>query len=658
MKNVGLLLFPIVFMSLSLHSVSFAQDYIRNYLPESAIARFGKGYVFNFEYSPDGTRLAVASTIGVWLYDTQTYDELHLLTGHTDYVTGVFFSPDSKTLVSESGDGEWSPAEIKLWNISTGELIATLTEQKIKVNYIVFSPDGGTLAIASSDNTIRLWNGVTGELKATFTEHGCKVLKFSSDGSRLVGGSGEAIRFWDVATGELQLTFAAHANSIDALQYSPDGKMIASQGGDNNVCLWNADTGEFLRNFREGTSEISSIDFSRDGKTLAIVSSDETLTLWNSQTGEKIKTITSETKLNFVEHSPDGKTFACDDDEDGAMLLFDAKAGELLHNLKMSGIRTSVNDFRYSPDGRTLAVSNGFDIYFWDVGTGELQNTITGYSEVVGGAIYSPNEKTLASFDYIVRIWDIENHKLQRTIETNSNVSAIAYSPDGKTIGIGTYDNTILLWDVGKWNKRATLKGHTEGVSSVVFSPDGQTLASGSWDGTIRLWDADMGEHLKTFKKQASGVRTVLFSPNGQILASTEDDATIHLWNVATDELVRTIKIEADDVYSIDFSPDGTTLVTADDNGKINFWDVTTGENKEITQSIEKGYYAVLSPDGNTLVSVAVDNISLWDVATGKLLKTLKGHIGAINSVVFSSDGKTLVSGCRDSTVILWDLTE
>lgn len=72
----------------------------------------------------------------------------------------------------------------------------------------------------------------------------------------------------------------------------------------------------------------------------------------------------------------------------------------------------------------------------------------------------------------------------------------------------------------------------------------------------------------------------------------------------------------------------------------------------------EKGYYVVLSPDGNTLASAAAGKISLWDVATGKLLKTLTGHISEINSIVFSSDGKTLASGCSDSTVILWDLTE
>ena len=190
-----------------------------------------------------------------------------------------------------------------------------------------------------------------------------------------------------------------------------------------------------------------------------------------------------------MHYSPDGRTYACHDD-DRTVLLFHADTGELLHHLKMPEKRIRVDGYRYSPDGRTLAVSNGFEIYFWDVNTGELQKTITGYSEVVGGAIYSPNEETLVSFDYVVRIWDLDTQKLHKTIAPKSSVSTIAYSPDGQTIACGTYGNTIELWDVSRWENRKMIKGHTKGISSLVFSPDGQTLVSGSWDGTIQLWDA------------------------------------------------------------------------------------------------------------------------------------------------------------------------
>ena len=413
------------------------------------------------------------------------------------------------------------------------------------------------------------------------------------------------------------------------------------------------------------TENTSSIDFSKDGKTLASVNSDDTVRLWNPHTGEQLKTIKQNRDFEEVQYSPDGKIFACSECYGEATVhLFDADTGELLHDLKMPGHAEWVTDFQFSPDGQTLSVKTCDEIYFWDVNTGELEKTITGYSDVVSSVAYSPDGRTLASLDDIVRIWDLDTQKLVKTLSLKNSIRTIAYSPDGETLACGTRrDNTIVLWDVRKWKKRGVLKGHTDGISSVAFSPDGQILASGSWDGTIRLWNAHTGEHLKTFDRHASSVSTVLFSPNGQILASTEDDATIRFWDVATGKLVNAIKMKADtDVNSIDFSPDGTTLVTADtadDTWKINFWDVTTGDRKKVTHLKEKGtyYYAVLSPDGNTLASAVVtDEILLWDVATGKLLKTLKGHISDINSIVFSPDGKTLASCCRDSTVILWDL--
>ncbi len=652
------------------------ENYIENYLPKDAITRFGKGYVFDFAYSPDGTRLALASTIGIWLIDVTTGEEINLLTGHTGYVTGhtyyarsVVFSPDGKTLASLS-KGYRGDDTIRLWDAVTGESKAVLTEGIDSPIFPIFSPDGKTLAGPGEDG-ICLWDGDTGELKSTLIGHTApiKTLAFNPDGSTLAsGGNDEVIRLWDVTTAELQLTFAAHANIVDFLKYSPDGEVLVSQGGDNNVCLWNARTGEFLRILTTWTENAFSIDFSKDGRTLVSVNSDENIRLWNPHTGEQLKTIKQDRKLEVVQYSPDGRIFACSEDYgEATVLLFDADTGELLHDLKMPGHAEWVTGFLFSPDGQTLAVKTCDEIYFWDVNTGELEKTITGYSDVVSSVAYSPDGRTLASLDNIVRIWDLETQKLIKTLSTKTlsvkgSIRAIAYSSDGETLACGTMDKTVL-WNVSEWKKRGVLKGHTDGVSSVAFSPDGQTLASGSWDGTIRLWNAHTGKHLKTFKKHAPHVSTVLFSPNGEILASIEDDETIRFRDVATGELLNTIKMKADvDVNSIDFSPDGTILVTADDAGKIKFWDVTTAEQKSITHLKAKDYYivyAVLSPDGNTLASVGVqDEILLWDVATGKLLKTLKGHISGINSIVFSPNGKTLASCCRDSTVILWDLTK
>ena len=672
MGNMNLFMGLILFMVVSLCSVSSAQTYLKDYLPEGAVARFGKGYIFDFEYSPDGTRLAVASTIGVWIYDTETCQELHLLTGHTNYVASVVFSPDGKTLVSEDfddypGSPTATPA-IKLWDVATGELKATLSRHTKRNKNIVFSPDGKSLASADDNNTIRLWDSVTGEHKLTLTGHKGGLLSFSPDGSKLASAGEEVIRLWDVVTGELELTFAAHANSIDTLIYSPDGKCIATRGGDNNVCLWDANTGEFLNMLKgDNATDVSSIDFLKDGRTLVITGSDGsdgTVRLWNADTvvgAISRSRFLWDKPLDTALCSPAGKTYACDDDE-GAVLLFDADTGELLHALdRPKG--GYVNNLRYSPDGQTLAVSSGLALYFWDVDTGELQKTITGYANVVDTVIYAPNEETLTSSDGdVVHIWDIATHKLLKTLFVESRIRDMVYSPDGATLAGGTRDATILLWNVSTWKDRLLLKGHTEGITSVAFSPDGQTLASGGDDKTIRLWNFGTGELLKTLSGHTSAIFDVVFSPNGQTLVSAGDDGTIRFWNVAMGELLKTITTEADSINSVAYSPDGQTLVTAGDD--IRFWNVATGELRRTIAGKHVVYAdtVVYSPDGDVVANDGLGDafweIAFWDVATGKLLRTLNGHIGPIYSIAYSSDGKTLVSGSRDSTVILWDLAD
>jgi WD40 repeat protein len=280
------------------------------------------------------------------------------LTGHSDSVWSVAYSPDGQTLAS----GSWDKT-IKLWNVKTGNLLQTLTGHSDQVRSVAYSPDGQTLASGSSDKTIKLWNVRTGNLLQTLTGHSDSVwLAYSPDGQTLASGSWDnTIKIWDVKTGNLLQTLTGHSDSVYSVAYSPDGQTLASGSSDNTIKLWNVKTGNLLQTVTGHSHSVRSvayIAYSPDGQTLASGGWDKTIKLWDINTGNLLQTLTGHSdRVRSVAYSPDGQTLASGSD-DNTIKLWNVKTGNLLQTLE--GHSDLVFSVAYSPDGQTLA-SGGYD---------------------------------------------------------------------------------------------------------------------------------------------------------------------------------------------------------------------------------------------------------------------------------------------------------
>lgn len=289
----------------------------------------------------------------------------------------------------------------------------------------------------------------------------------------------------------LSKTLTGDSNIDNSVAIAPDGKTLASGGGDGTIRLWDLKTGELRKTFKGHKSAVYGIYLSPDGQTLASGSADESIKLWNLQTGELIHTLSGRSKeISAITMTPDSHTLVSGD-RVGNIEFWNLKTGERLNSFAAHEIL--VTSLAMTPDGQTVVSSSQDNtIKLWDVKTGQLIRTLTDAdSHHFFSVAISPNGQQIASgsWDGGIRLWDLKTGKLSQILKASSApIDTVVFKPNGQTIVSGSTDGAIRMWDVKTNKLRRTLAGHSQAVNSMVMTPDGEMMVSSGKDKAIKIW--------------------------------------------------------------------------------------------------------------------------------------------------------------------------
>ncbi|MBL8798857.1 MAG: WD40 repeat domain-containing protein, partial [Planctomycetia bacterium] len=431
--------------------------------------------VTSLAYNKTGSHLASSSadkTINLW--DMRTGRAVVVLKGSTDAVRQVVWSPDGKQLASVSADGN-----AKIWTAATGKVEASITGGKSRLLSIAWSPDGKTIATGNSDASVSLWetNGKARKTVGGLRNNQIISVAFTPDskevlctGAMTTGGKPDFVAsIVDLAAGKERVACKAHNNTVFHGAISPDGKLAATTGGDNNeTVLWNIADGSTVHTLVGKGQTANNVFWSPDGKSIG----------WNWVEGGD-KTV--------------GKSFVVDELEFGPEPAKD-----------WQGAVPSLEDWRMdrTTDGRLVVIQGKKIIHPLDLGTKDRVYSYTWMKDgraVVGGIsqMYLVDPKA--------------NRVIRRYVGHTSHIFALAPSPDGKYILSAAADQTVRVWDPDK--EEPLLSFFFAGEQWVAWTADGYFAASANGDEFLG-WQVNRGAEGTPLYHPASRFRGSLLMPD------------------------------------------------------------------------------------------------------------------------------------------------
>ncbi len=609
------------------------------HLPPGAIARLGEtrfrhgDAVRSLVFSPDGKFLACGGH-GLTLWEAATGKSLHPPgEKRPAWAAPVAFSPDGKHIVTAASRG------VRVWDTSTGQLVRDLKGHSNGVEAVAWSDDGRWIASGSRDGTVRVWDAKAGTVAHVFpVSKGWAEQLVFAPGSRLLAAPCRdgTLRVWEPAAGKERHWFKDQKMAA-AAAFSPDGSVLVwSSGGGGELRVWATDGESPPRVLRKGDGDFTfrALAFSPDGSTLAAGGTDSVVRLLEPKSGREIRRWTApNSSLDALAYSPDGKTLVGGGRWSSAVHRWDPATGK---EIDPSETHTAGVEHLFFPPGGGALLSLGIDnkVIRWDLTT-RVPKAVNLPGRRIGALHdFSPDGKLVALAGWwndfqVVKIFDTVTGRQLHTLEARQGAGTVAFANNGRWLAfLEDAGAAIRIWDLAEGKPRLRIEQRLgqrrfgrRATFPMLFSRDDRRLVSVGLDSLIRVYDTATGKLLQKHEL-ASEVGPIDLSPDGKVLAFGEQDDIkpwVVLWDMISGKVVRTWETGQQQIDGTIFSPDGRLLAT---------------------------------PGGYPRCSV-----KLWDVETKQELAHFTGQVEYVFPVAFSRDGRTLATGCADSTILLWDVT-